>query len=393
MPRFDSPAAGPQEASGPKNGEASPAVTNPVPPVGRRCVLRLMSALPLSAAGPMASFNPNSRFAAADPPPIPTAPFPNGATLLVAGPDSGRLAEWGRLIAPGLSRPLPPGTGVRLTTAGGADGVTGANQFDTRAAPDGRTLLFAPGEAVLAWLVGDPRAKFDVGDWVSVLAGVTPSVVVGRIAAQTLQAGHPTRVAATGIEGPDLAVLLGVELLGARAVPAFGVTQASLPAAIGHGSVDVALVRGERVPARVAALAAAGARPLFSIGAADQTGAPARDAAFPGLPSIEELYTSLHGRRPAGPLYRGWRAAAVASRLTFGLILADLTPAAMVALWRRAGIDAATGLDFGLAAAAATLQPLPGPAANSGTAPIAADMAALLALRQWLNSRFNWHPV
>lgn len=368
-------------------------MTNPVPPVGRRRLLRLMSALPLSAAAPLSSFNPGTRFAAADPPPIPTAPFPNGATLLVAGPDGGRLAQWGRLIAPGLSQPLPPGTGVRLATTGGADGVTGANQFDTRAAPDGSTLLLAPGEAVLAWLVGDPRAKFDVGDWMSVLAGVTPSIVVGRIAAQTLQAGHPTRVAATGIEGPDLAVLLGVELLGARAVPVFGVTEASLHAAIADGSVDVALVRGEQAPARVAKLGAAGARPIFSMGAADRTGAPARDTAFPELPSLEELYTSLHGRRPAGPLYRGWRAAAAASRLAFGLVLADVTPAAMVALWRRAGLDAAAGLDFGLAAAAATLQPLPGPAANSGTAPIAADMAALLALRQWLNSRFNWHPA
>ena len=113
-------------------------------------------------------------------------------------------------------------------------------------------------------------------------------------------------------------------------------------------------MRGERVPARVAALIAAGARPIFSIGAADQAGAPARETAFPELPFLEELYTSLHGRRPAGPLYRGWHAAAVASRLAFGLILGDLTPAAMVALWRRAGIDAAAGLDFGLVAAAAT---------------------------------------
>ncbi len=368
-------------------------MTNPLPPSGRRRLLGLMSALPLSAVGSSSSFDKAARFAAADPPPIPTPPFPEGATLLVAGPDGGRLAEWGRLIAPGVSRALPPRTAVRLAPAGGADGVTGANQFGARAIPDGSTLLLAPGEAVLAWLVGDPRAKFDVGDWVSVLAGMTPSIAVGRIAAQSLQAGHPTRVAATGLERPDLAVLLGVELLGARAVPVYGVTEETLPAAIAGGNVDVVLLRGERVPARVTALAAAGARPIFSVGAADQAGAPARETAFPEVPFLEELYTNLHGRRPAGPLYRGWRAAAVASRLAFGLILSDLTPAAMVALWRRASRDAAAGLDFGLAAAAATLQPLPGPAASAGTAPIAADMAALLALRQWLNSRFNWHPT
>jgi hypothetical protein len=368
-------------------------MNNPVPPTGRRGLLRFMSALPASAAGPSLFFDRGSRFAAAGAPPIPTAPFPGGATFLVAGPESGRLAAWGRLMAPGASQSLPPGTSVRLAAAGGADGVTGANQFDARAVPDGTTLLLAPGEAVVAWLVGDPRAKFDVGTWVPVLAGMTPSIVIGRIPAQSLQAGHPTRVAATGLEGPDLALLLGLELLGARAVPVFSVTEDSLPAAIAQGSVDVVLLRGERVPMRVAALAGVGARPIFSMGAANQIGAPARESAFPDLPCLEELYTKLHGRRPAGPLYRGWQAAAVASRLEFGLILSDLTPAAMVSLWRRAGSGATTGLDFGLAAAAATLQPLPGPAASTGTAPIAADMAALLALRQWLNSRFNWHPA
>jgi hypothetical protein len=367
-------------------------MTNPLPPPGRRRLLGLMSALPASGWRPLPSFKPGTRFAAAEPR-IPTAPFPEGATVLVAGPEGGQLTQWGRLMAPGLGRSLPPGTDLRLLPVGAADGVTGANRFQTGGVPDGSTVLLAPGEAVLAWLVGDPRAQFDVGNWVPVLAGVTPSIVVGRVAAQFLQQGHPTRVTSTGIEGPDLAVLLGLELLGARAVPVLGVTEAKLPATFASGSVDVALLRGERVPARVAGLAKAGVRPLFSVGGADPAGRPAREASFPDLPSLEELYMDLHGRQPAGALYHGWRAAAVASRLEFGLILADLTPAAMVALWRRAGSDAAAGLDFGLAAAAADMHPLPGPAAITNVAPIAADMAALLALRQWLNSRFNWRPA
>ena len=46
---------------------------------------------------------------------------------------------------------------------GSADGVTGANQFEARGAPDGQTVLLVPGQAAVAWMVGDPRAQFDVG--------------------------------------------------------------------------------------------------------------------------------------------------------------------------------------------------------------------------------------
>ena len=41
------------------------------------------------------------------------------------------------------------------------------------------TVLLAPGEAALAWMVGDPRAQFDVGHWVPVMAGTASAIVVG----------------------------------------------------------------------------------------------------------------------------------------------------------------------------------------------------------------------
>ncbi len=330
---------------------------------------------------------PGQLFAEADPPPGGHDSFPDGATVLVAGPADGVLAQWGDLLRPPLSGALPPGTRVRLENTGASDGVTGANRFGARVSPDGRTVLLAPGEAAFAWLTGDPRAKFDVGQWVPVLAGTSSALVVGRSVPTTT--GRPVRVAIRSIHSPDLAAVLALDLLRTRPVPIAGIGDGGLAEAFRRGRVDVALLHGERVTDRLAVLRAAGVRPLFSTGVSDNAGTPARDPSFPQIPHLEEVYTTLYGHQPGGPLYQGWRATAAAARLSFALVLAEPTPAAMVALWRQAGMEATHALDVQAAAHAAEVNPRPAPQANASMAPIAADVPALLALRQWLGSQ---HP-
>jgi hypothetical protein len=350
--------------------------------------LALLTGLPmLGRAGGAAAGRP--RFIpSASAQPLPA--FPEGATVLVAGPDGGLTDAWGRVIMAALAPALPPETLIRKTDAGGPDGVTGANQFDARSAPDGQTVLLVPGLAAIAWLVGDTRARFDAGHWVPVLAGATPGVVVARVGPSGFGPGGRPRIAASSPVGVELPALLGIDLLGAQAVPGFGLGDPDEAAkALAQGSVDAVFVFGHKVPERVAALAASGGQPVFSLGARDASGALVRDPMFPDLPNLAEMRMGLGGEPPAGPLYDAWCAVATASQLDFGLVLPALTPAAMVALWRRAGAQAAGAAELQAAAAAASVRPLASPMA---TASIAADAPALLALRRWLGTRFNWHP-
>ena len=160
-------------------------MTHPLPPLARRHLIGLM-------AGPLLLGLDAAARAA---PPLPPAaavaavPFPEGATILVAGPDGGRLGRWGDAIAMALDAALPPGTKVRATFTGGVDGVTGANQFEARVPPDGATVLLVPGAAALDWLVGDPRAHYDAEHWVPVMAGVTSAIVMARPTAARLGVG------------------------------------------------------------------------------------------------------------------------------------------------------------------------------------------------------------
>jgi len=363
-------------------------MTDTLPSPERRRCLGFLASLPLlgRVRGVLAAA------AQPAPPPLEQVRFPDGATILVAGPDGGAMDRWARAVQPALAQSLAPGTVVQKTDVGGADGVTGANQFDALVSPDGRTVLLAPGEAVLAWLVGDVRAKFDVARWVPVMACMTPAVVVGRPAA--FASRGVVRVAAAHAAGPDLPALLAIELLGERAQLVPGIAdEDSLQAAFARDAVDAVLLRGHRVQDQVAALQRAGVEPVFSLGDVDDAGMPIRCAAFPEVPDFVELHTALRHARPTGPLFAAWRSAAAATQLEFGVVLSQVTPADMVALWRRAGTEAAGALDVQSLAMSLGVHPLGGPAATACAVAISADAPALTGLRTWLASRFNWRPA
>ena len=200
------------------------------------------------------------------------------------------------------------------------------------------------------------------------MAGTCAGIVVGR--PTVLAAGGRARVAAAGPASLDLAALLGVQLLGARMEPVFGLADPRHAAsAFAQGAVDAVLLRGHRVPDQFAALAAAGAQPLFTLGVLGRH-RPGSCAIRPSPTCRISPNCSRHatGTRPNGPLYDAWSAAAAAAQLEFGLVLPQLTPAAMVALWRRAGTDAVASLGVQATAATVDVRPLGGPAATANTA-------------------------
>ena len=338
-------------------------------PLTRRCVLGAASLVVLGAAT--------------------AAAFPDGATLLVAGPGGGAVDGWAEWLAPGLGRALPPGTSVRKDVVGGADGVTGANQFEARTVPDGATALLLPGSAAMAWLVGDPRARFDAAHWVPALAAVTPSLIVGRRGLRDAS-GARLRIAASDAVGAALPAMLALDLLGVAWEPVFGLSGPAATHALAVGQVDAVCLHGRMVQEQAASLAALGAKPLLSFGGVDASGNPQRDPGFPETPELTEL---LAARGADATLVRAWRATAAASELDVAMVLPQLTPASMVALWRRAVAQALGSGAVQAQASAVGVRPLPAPAATASTAALLADAAAQLELRRWLATRLDYRPT
>lgn len=354
---------------------------------GRRGFFIALGGVAASASARAASSVPEAR--CATPPP---EPFPASVRILAAGPSGGRMDQWADAIAAALGPALPPGTTLHPTLVGGADGVTAANQFEARGDPDGQTLLLLPGDAPLAWLTGDPRARFDAARWLPVMTGLTPGVLASRVPAPALRAGAQVRVAVSVPAGPELPALLGLDLMGIAPLPVLGLHEwgAALQALQGH-LVDAVYVTGPNTPALLAEAASAGAGPLFTLGVPVTLGVPApgdmrRDPLLPEVPTVPELATALRGGPPAGALAAAWRSAAAATQIAFTLVLPPLTPAALVAQWRRAGAEASQALR----PRAPGVRLLCALEANAATASVAADPAAVRELRRWLVARFNW---
>ena len=308
----------------------------------------------------------------------------------MAGPGGGPLDGWAELLAPSLVRSLSPGQPLRKALVGGQDGVTGANQLDARTVPDGSTAALLPGAAALAWLVGDPRARFDAANWVPALAATTPGLVVSRISAGQALGGAKLRVAAAGPAGAELPAMLAMDLLGMDWQPTFGLPETDALSALQNGQVDAVCLGGRRVAELAGLLGSTGARPMFSLGVLDEAGQRRRDPAFSDTPDATEL---MAGRVLPADLLQAWLATAAASELEVSVVLPHLTPAAMVALWRRACAQAVESGAVRAEAQAVGVRPMPVPAATASTAAVLADAAAQVELRRWLAGRLNYRAA
>ncbi|OYW11216.1 MAG: hypothetical protein B7Z59_05045 [Acidiphilium sp. 37-67-22] len=312
--------------------------------------------------------------------------------ILVGGLPGGRIDRWAHAISLGVQAILSPEALLRVQTAGGRDGVTGANRLQALVAADGHTGALLPGAAPIAYLTGDPRVHFRPGEWIPILAGINPGVIVVRGGLARLAHPSPLRLAAAAPESPDLAAILAFERLGVPISPIFGLRDISAVArAFRLGEADAVLLAGEDIPADMASLQAANGSAICTLGSPDQAGGTRREQRFPALPTVEELASSRRMATLPAPLERAYQAVVAASRLDFILILPRLTPAVSVALWRQAALGA-IGQPALQSAAAASAIALTVDSAGLALAPITAPPDALLALRQFLFTRFGWRP-
>ncbi|BAJ79844.1 MULTISPECIES: hypothetical protein [Acidiphilium] len=318
--------------------------------------------------------------------------FGGSYRIVVGGLPGGQADRWGRAIALGLEKILSPRTPLRIETVGGQDGVTGANRLQTLMVSDGHTAALLPGESSIAFLTGDPRVHFRPGEWIPILAGLSSGVIVLRGGAGRLAQAAPVRLAAAAPESPDLAAILAFERLGVPISPIFGLRGTTAVArAFGLGEVDAVMLTGEDIPADLASLQAEGGVAICSLGTVDQAGRTVRDPRFANVPTVAELAGIRHAKALSPPLERAFQGVAAASRLDFIMVLPHLTPAASVALWRQAALGAIQGSALQSAATASAIS-LTVNGAAVALAPIAASPEALLALRQFLFTRFGWRP-
>lgn len=236
--------------------------------------------------------------------------------------ETGGSAKWANFYAPLLSEALPGQPTVVVKFMPGAGSTKGANFFQEQEYDDGTLIFGSSGSTQFPYLLGDPRVKYEYGDWNVVLASGTGGVAYlpPALAAKVADGGAAALADEDFIYGSqgatrlDLVPLLAWEMLGLNVEPVFGIK--------GRGDGRLMFERGEAnidyqtsssYLKGVAPLVEAGtATPWFSFGALDDDGNIVRDPTFPDLPSFKEVCEATEGCETSGEKWDAWKAFFVA---------------------------------------------------------------------------------
>jgi tripartite-type tricarboxylate transporter receptor subunit TctC len=226
--------------------------------------------------------------------------------FVIPFPVAGGSDVWARFYAPYLSKYLPGQPTVVVKNVPGGSSTKGANEFASRARPDGLSIFGTSGSTQFPYLLGDSRVRYDYKDWTVVLASPTGGVVyvssdLGVKSAADIAALKKAKL----IYGSEGATSLSL-------VPMLAFRQLDLPVQYvfgmkSRGTARLAFERGESnidyqtssaFLASVMPLVKAGrAVPLFSFGVLDEAGKLARDPTFPDLPHVGEVVAGAGGKQ------------------------------------------------------------------------------------------------
>ena len=231
--------------------------------------------------------------------------------------ETGGSAKWANFFAPLLAQELPGKPTVVVKFMPGAGSTKGANWFQEQAYEDGTLLFGSSGSTQFPYLLSDPRVRYELKDWIPVMATGTGGVAYLNPADGEKFDGSANALqdvnlifGSQGATGLDLVPLLAWKLLGMNVEPVFGIKgrgDGRLMFERGEATIDYQTSSGYLSGA--ADLVAAGtAVPMMTWGALDEDGAIVRDPTFPDIPSFKEVCAATEGCETEGVAWDAWKA-------------------------------------------------------------------------------------
>ena len=274
-------------------------------------------------------------------------------TVVVPFSEGGGTDSYSRFMAPYFEKYLPGNPKILVVNRPGGGGLTGVNYFADKASKDGTMILALSTSSQSNYMLGDPRAKFDMDDFIPIILsprGITLYTRgnLGIQDAKTLKAkieklsSYPPDQLSFGGKTPTsggLALRTALSLLGVEVNSVWGLG--------GNGPMALGFERGEFTLSydntlsfknnRAHMIKSGMAVPLFTFGVVSEEGKIERDPALPDIPTVDEYYKAVYGKDPSGPAYEAYRSLmAVSVPLSKSWNLMDGTSKDIVEAWRTA---------------------------------------------------------
>ena len=226
-----------------------------------------------------------------------------------------------RFYAPFLQKHLPGNPVIKIKNIPGGASTKAANIFANKVRSDGLSMLGTSASTQFAYLLGDPRVRYNYEKWSILMASQTGGVVyispqlgikdsseLAKIADRKLYYGSQ------GTTSVDLVPLLAFDFLGLNVRPIFGISGRAIGRlAFERGDATIDFQTSAAYLKSVQPLVDQGrAIPLFSLGVLSASGELVRDPNFPDLPHVMEVYKDVTGKEPTGIAWESWMAFVVA---------------------------------------------------------------------------------
>lgn len=281
--------------------------------------------------------------------------------LIVPFPPGGGSDVYSRALAPFLEKHLPGKPTILVRNIPGGGSITGANQYHTRAKPDGLTALVSSSSTVMNFVF--QRSKFELPldkmeplllspqgtvVYVSPALGAKSAKDIAKLKGQALTFGGG------GPTGAEMRVTTAFDLLGLNVKYVWGIARGPVRLAFERGEFNINYDTTPAFQKNASQLVKAGkAVPLFALGVVDQKGNVVRDPNFPDMPNFQEVYETMHGKKPAGPAYEAWKAILkMGVMANKAILLPPGTPQPILDAWRSAIQKTLDDPDFEAKAAA-----------------------------------------
>jgi hypothetical protein len=248
-----------------------------------------------------------------------------------------------RALAPFLEKHLPGKPTIVVRNIPGAGGIPGANQFATRAKPDGTEAMMVSSSTVSNFVFQKDKVEYDLNKFEPVLLSPQGSVVY---AAPSLGLKGPKDLSKLkgkevvfGGHNPtsaELRTIVTLELLGMKPRYVWGLNRGPARLAFERGELTINYDTWPGYQKNASQLVKAGkAVPLYTLGIVDEGGQVSRDPNFKDLPSFPEAYEIVHGKQPSGEAYEAWKALLkMGVMANKALVLPAGTPKPIVEAWR-----------------------------------------------------------
>ena len=230
--------------------------------------------------------------------------------------EKGGSARWANFFAPLLSDALPGKPTVVVKYRPGAGSTKGANWFQTQKVKDGTQIFGTSGSTHFPYLLGDPRVKYEIKEWIPVMATGT-----GGVAYLRKEVGDKFDGSANGLQGGDylfgsqsatgldLVPLLAWKQLGMKVDPVFGIKSRGdgrLMFERGESNADYqtsAAYMSSSMPMVESGLAV----PMMTWGSLDTNGNIVRDPTFPDIPTFKEVCEKTNGCDTSSDAFKAWK--------------------------------------------------------------------------------------